>query len=136
MLLSIGYLVVQWATHKRTESAPPAQVEVTPSETTSEASLPPSPSAAPAHTPQALTLSIHAQEMTWIGVQVDQNPPFETLLQPGDRVEWSAREEYKLTVGNTKAVEMALNNQPLDLKQKPDLLQNWVIDQMMLTARP
>ncbi len=58
-----------------------------------------------------LVLELRTLELTWIVIRADENDPAEALLQPGEVVQWQARERFLLTLGNAGGVEVRLNGQ-------------------------
>ena len=58
-------------------------------------------------------LVVRALESTWVRVQVDRSRAVEELLPEGAVREWSAAQDFVLTVGNAGGVELTLNGQRL-----------------------
>ncbi|MCX5908975.1 MAG: DUF4115 domain-containing protein [Deltaproteobacteria bacterium] len=58
-------------------------------------------------------LKVMAKEITWIRLELDDQPAFDVLLKPGETVNWSARQQFKLKLGNAGGVEAFLNGMPL-----------------------
>jgi len=58
-----------------------------------------------------VVLELRTLEITWVVVRSDENEPQEALLQPGEIVQWQARERFLLTLGNAGGVEVRLNGQ-------------------------
>ncbi len=77
--------------------------------------VPPAAGSFRGETPPALAprLQIRAKEATWLRITADDNPPEELLLEPGDRIERSAKSALVLTVGNAGGVELVLNGHTL-----------------------
>lgn len=82
--------------------------------------------------PFQMLLEVKARELTWLGILADDESQVEVLLQPGEQIEWKAKERYQLTISNTKNVEVLLNGKPLEIDQSTDLLTDWVITTSML----
>ncbi len=59
--------------------------------------------------PKKLILEIEAVERTWVLVQADTSPTQEVMLYPGERVRWTARERFTVTLGNAGGVRVSLN---------------------------
>ncbi len=109
---------------KAVASAPPAAPTVagTPAPA---AATPPAPAVPAAPTPNSATsaaplaergrqrLVVRALEATWVRVQVDRTTTVEELLPAGAVREWSAQQDFVLTVGNAGGVELTLNGQRL-----------------------
>jgi cytoskeleton protein RodZ len=58
-------------------------------------------------------LKVQATEMTWLRIQSDDLPDVEALLQPMETATWTARSQFKITVGNAGGVEISFNGKPL-----------------------
>jgi cytoskeleton protein RodZ len=56
-------------------------------------------------------LRVQAKEPTWLRVIIDDQPAKETLLRPGQVVEWSAEAGFTLTLGNAGGVAVTLDGQ-------------------------
>ena len=56
-------------------------------------------------------LVITASEPSWVQAIIDDTETKEALLQPGDRLAWSARKHVRLTVGNAGGVSIQLNGE-------------------------
>lgn len=57
-------------------------------------------------------LIIEAQELTWVRIMEDQNPAFQGLLNPGDRIERTA-DLFQLDLGNAGGVQLTFQGKPL-----------------------
>ena len=57
-------------------------------------------------------LRIMASEKTWLRIRADDQPEFEVLLQPKEKGTWTARRQFKITVGNAGGVELSFNGIP------------------------
>ena len=98
-----------------TEASTAAQTETVHKTDIAESSAE-SPSADRALTPPfvglkegPVVLELRTLEITWVVVRSDENEPQEALLQPGEIVQWQARERFLLTLGNAGGVEVRLN---------------------------
>ena len=93
-----------------------------------EAPPPALPSALPATPSSALTLQtsqipqvpsglhqlrIHAVEETWLRVVIDGEQTKDVMLSPNQQVQWEARSNFTLTVGNAGGIEVALDGNPV-----------------------
>lgn len=58
-------------------------------------------------------ITISATETTWVQVIIDGAEQKEALLQPGERVQWSAARDFRLTVGNAGGVSVEFNGEPV-----------------------
>lgn len=61
------------------------------------------------------TLVIKASELTWIQINRDEEPPFEVMLRPGERITERASERFDLIVGNAAGVDISFQGKPLGL---------------------
>jgi cytoskeletal protein RodZ len=59
------------------------------------------------------SLVIKATEATWIRIKIDQKPPFQILLQPGEKVEYKAA-VFDMDIGNAKGVELEFKGKKID----------------------
>jgi hypothetical protein len=59
-----------------------------------------------------LTLDLEALELSWVVVQLDGGSPHEALLQPGERIRWTASDRFTVTLGNAGGVRVELNGKP------------------------
>ena len=69
------------------------------------------PSPPPAET--AHLLRIEAKEQAWIRVVIDNQQQKDVLLKPGEKIEWTAKGEFLLTLGNAGGVVLNLNGKEL-----------------------
>lgn len=58
-------------------------------------------------------LRIRARERAWIRVTIDGEQIKDILLQPGEKVEWSAWKEFILTLGNAGGVDLTFDGKDL-----------------------
>jgi len=58
-------------------------------------------------------LSLFARQRTWLAIQADEGRPREMMLQEGERITLSARQRFRMTLGNAGGVEMVLDGKPL-----------------------
>lgn len=63
-------------------------------------------------------LKVQATEMTWLRIQSDDLPDVEALLQPMETATWTARHQFKITVGNAGGAEISFNGKPLGVLGK------------------
>ncbi len=77
----------------------------------------------------SLTLSIKSSDLTWVRITFDDNAKTQDLnIQPNSERILKAKNNFRLTLGNAGAVQLTLNNQPLDLKAKPGEVKSVRID--------
>jgi cytoskeleton protein RodZ len=58
-----------------------------------------------------LRLEVAASEQSWVQAEVDSAELREVLLQPGERLLWTAKEQMKLTVGNAGGLILTFNGE-------------------------
>jgi cytoskeletal protein RodZ len=74
-------------------------------------------------------LELRALESVWIAVQADTERATLHYLQAGEILSWeTATEAYTLTIGDTKAIQVRLNEQQHPLPDNNELLLDWRID--------
>ena len=73
----------------------------------------------PAPGPEGHLLQVQASDITWLTVTIDGREVRDVLLQPGDTVQWRAREGYLITVGNAGGIHLTLDGQPLPPLGRP-----------------
>lgn len=54
-------------------------------------------------------LKIKATEKTWLRLKADEEKEIEALLQPKETATWTARRQFKITIGNAGGVELTFN---------------------------
>jgi len=54
-------------------------------------------------------LKVKAMEKTWLSLRCDDQPEVEALLQPKQSATWTARRQFRITIGNAGGVEIYLN---------------------------
>lgn len=54
-------------------------------------------------------LKIKAIEKTWLRLRADEGKEIEALLQPKEVASWTARRQFKITIGNAGGVELTFN---------------------------
>lgn len=57
-------------------------------------------------------LKVKAIEKTWLRLKPDEGKEVEALLQPKETVTWTARRQFKITIGNAGGVELTFNGVP------------------------
>jgi cytoskeleton protein RodZ len=62
---------------------------------------------------QRQVLKVQATELTWLRIQSDDLPDVEALLHPMETATWTARRQFKITVGNAGGTEISFNGKPL-----------------------
>ncbi|MBI4618720.1 MAG: helix-turn-helix domain-containing protein [Desulfobacterales bacterium] len=58
-------------------------------------------------------LLVKTSETTWLRVQIDDKPPFEVLLKPGENLTWNALRTLKLSIGNAGGIDLFYNGKAL-----------------------
>lgn len=59
------------------------------------------------------TLTMKANEVTWVKVRIDNQEPFDVILRQGDSVTWKANSAFSLLVGNAGGVDVFYNGSKL-----------------------
>ncbi|MBI5903693.1 MAG: DUF4115 domain-containing protein, partial [Deltaproteobacteria bacterium] len=62
---------------------------------------------------KAHTLTVRASERTWIRVRMDNDEPFDVMLQKGESIVWKAGRNLSVLVGNAGGVEMVFDGKRL-----------------------
>lgn len=57
-------------------------------------------------------LKVKAIEKTWLRLKADDEKEIEALLQPKEVATWTARRQFKITLGNAGGVEVSFNGIP------------------------
>jgi cytoskeleton protein RodZ len=60
-----------------------------------------------------LHLVIEARDLSWIRITEDQNPSYQVLLKPGDRIERLASDYFQLDIGNAGGVNLTYQGRSL-----------------------
>lgn len=71
----------------------------------------PTPIPPPAEATAVQRLVITASEPSWVHAFIDDAESKEALMQPGERLEWSAKKHIRLTVGNAGGVSVEFNGE-------------------------
>jgi cytoskeleton protein RodZ len=95
-----------------------------------EGETPEAPVALPAESPPAITsgksekraetpaagtyaLAVAAVKQTWIKIIIDEQTPKTYAMNPGDRLELTAKKGFNLLIGNGAAITLRLNEKPI-----------------------
>jgi cytoskeleton protein RodZ len=96
---------------------PPSSPKTKPVSIPQQLALP----AAPLLPPQAANISgqrlhlvIEAREPTWIRIKEDLNPPYQTLLNQGDRIERMASDHFQLDIGNAGGIDLIFQGKSVE----------------------
>jgi len=65
------------------------------------------------------SLRLKAIEKTWLKITVDDQPPNEFMLKPGDILSKEAANEFQLLLGNATGLEIYLNDEPVKVSGRP-----------------
>jgi cytoskeletal protein RodZ len=65
------------------------------------------------------SLRLKAIEKTWLKITVDDQPPNEFMLKPGDELSKEADNEFQLLLGNATGLEIFLNDEPVKISGRP-----------------
>jgi cytoskeleton protein RodZ len=64
------------------------------------------------NTSETYQLAVRAKELTWLRVTADDNPPYEILLQPGEKIERDAS-RFIIDVGNAGGIDITFQGKSL-----------------------
>jgi cytoskeletal protein RodZ len=84
-----------------------------------EAQPEPEPKAAPAPEHPPFRLEIEAHEQSWVQAALDGGEMKEALLQPGERLTWTATEQMELTLGNAGGLALSFNGEAVAALGEP-----------------
>lgn len=76
----------------------------------------------------SLHLTFYAKETSWVFVVLDNNSTQEFTLAPNLKFSISAAKEFKATVGNSGAVTLQLNDQPVDFSGRLGSVRHFKLD--------
>lgn len=93
-------------------------------------------SEASAPEPAPLVLRVQALEETWVRLDIDDEIRREALIQAGQSVEWEAKEQFSLTIGNVEGTRVLLNDRELDLPlTRSNVLRDYVLTRALSNPR-
>ena len=81
---------------------------------------------------EPLTLEIEASKGTWISISVDNSEIRDFRIGTDEIHLWEAKNNFLLTIGNTKVVRVLLNGREIETNRTHDLLSNWIVDSSYL----
>lgn len=81
---------------------------------------------------EPLTLEVEASEGTWVSISVDGNDIEDYRIEADEIQQWEAKENYLLTLGNTRVVRVLLNGREIETNRTNQLLTDWVVDANLL----
>ncbi len=67
----------------------------------------------PAVNEEISRLIIKSTEETWMRIKIDQNPPFQVLLKPGEKIEYKAA-SFDMDIGNAGGVKMKFRGKDIE----------------------
>jgi transcriptional regulator with XRE-family HTH domain len=76
----------------------------------------------------SLVLTINTNDTSWIKVSIDENIPEEFILLPNSQKSIKAKTNYNLTLGNSGAIKLQLNNRPIAFSGKIKSVLNVLVD--------
>jgi len=76
----------------------------------------------------SLVLTINANDTSWIKMLIDDNTLGEFILLPNSQKTIKAKTNYKITLGNSGAIKLLLNNKPLSFSGRSNQALNILID--------
>ncbi|MDO8427216.1 MAG: DUF4115 domain-containing protein [Deltaproteobacteria bacterium] len=59
------------------------------------------------------TLSVKANEFSWIKIRIDEGEPFDVVLREGEGIVWKAKDVFSLIVGNAGGVTLTYDGKVL-----------------------
>ncbi len=59
-------------------------------------------------------LGIEAKEKTWLRIKADHGEVYESILNPGERINRQAREHFSVEIGNAAGVVVSFQGRPLE----------------------
>ncbi|MBI5492778.1 MAG: helix-turn-helix domain-containing protein [Deltaproteobacteria bacterium] len=59
------------------------------------------------------TLSVKANEISWVKIRIDDGEPFDVVLRQGEGIVWKAKETFSLIVGNAGGVALTYDGKAL-----------------------
>lgn len=59
------------------------------------------------------TLSVKANEISWVKIRIDDGEPFDVVLREGEGIVWKAKEAFSLIVGNAGGVTLTYDGKVL-----------------------
>jgi cytoskeletal protein RodZ len=66
----------------------------------------------PVNTAETYKVTMEAREMTWLRITADSNPPYEILLQPGEKIEREAS-HFIVVIGNAGGIDIRFQGRSL-----------------------
>jgi cytoskeletal protein RodZ len=105
-------------THKKEDELPPAsQVKPQTSKTEGKITVQQGRASQEVHKQQreiagTYQIVMEAREPTWLRITVDENPPYEVLLQPGERIQKSGS-QFMIDVGNAGGIDIDFQGKSL-----------------------
>jgi cytoskeletal protein RodZ len=66
----------------------------------------------PVNTAETYKVTMEAREMTWLRLTADSNPPYEILLQPGEKIEREAS-HFIVVIGNAGGIDIRFQGRSL-----------------------
>ena len=77
---------------------------------------------------EPLTLEVEAIEGTWVSISVDGEEKKDYRLEADEIQQWEAKENYLLTLGNSKVVRVLLNGREIETNRTNHLLRDWLVN--------
>jgi cytoskeleton protein RodZ len=96
----------------------------------------PEPIPQPAETATVQRLVITASEPSWVHAFIDDAESKEALMQPGERLEWSAKKHVRLTVGNAGGVSVEFNGEAVSSLGASGKVRTVVLPKGAVSATP
>ncbi|MDX9822851.1 MAG: DUF4115 domain-containing protein [Syntrophales bacterium] len=98
------------------QEAPPAVQSAPPTDTAEKKFAriplrPPETSAADVSGKRRVVIA--AREVTWLRIREDQNPSYQVMLYPGEKIERFAEEQFQLDIGNAAGVDISFDGKAM-----------------------
>jgi len=58
-------------------------------------------------------VQLKATELCWIQVILDDQPPREATLYPGESIQFEAKQRIRILIGNAGGIQIKYNDEPL-----------------------
>ena len=68
--------------------------------------------------PDSLTLRAVVMDSAWVQITIDDLKPLQYLFKPNRKIEWRARDRFRLSTGNAGAIDLTLNDKHLGVPGK------------------
>ena len=63
--------------------------------------------------PDSLTLRAVLTDSAWVQIVIDDQTPLQYMFRPNRRIDWKAKQRFRLSTGNAGAIDLTLNDKHL-----------------------